>query len=183
MYNVFHPLDPVAYRLEPLFDPALQLVDAELVDHYSGMRTKYKLKQISTGIMKSVESINSILTTAANPRSWLPKVVFDGPAAISLSLLRKQEVTGASTAGDSVDSAIDLTATHEESISSSHTYAAGAVIAGTADKPLGYTRLNGGLRIDYMLQETLFESSNEYLGALTSHSSYFFNKDVIMYVS
>ena len=50
------------------------------------------------------------------------------------------------------------------------------------EAPLQLVRLNNGGRLDYTLQETVFEQTNEYLGALTSHSSYFTNKDVAMFI-
>lgn len=48
--------------------------------------------------------------------------------------------------------------------------ASSEVDAGETDLPLG--QLNGGRRIDYVLQEAPLEFFNEYIFALTSHVCY-----------
>jgi pimeloyl-ACP methyl ester carboxylesterase len=51
--NVFHPNDPVAYRLEPLINPLLRDAGPELVPYYltGGLATHTKLKQATTSII------------------------------------------------------------------------------------------------------------------------------------
>lgn len=44
--------------------------------------------------------------------------------------------------------------------------------ADDADQDVGLGKLNGGRRIDYVLQEAPLESFNEYLFALSSHVTY-----------
>lgn len=36
LYNVFHPFDPIAYRIEPLIDPSYKILPAAVVDHHAG---------------------------------------------------------------------------------------------------------------------------------------------------
>ncbi|GMH56920.1 hypothetical protein TrRE_jg5291, partial [Triparma retinervis] len=43
-------------------------------------------------------------------------------------------------------------------------------------------RLNGGERVDYVLQEKEIESTNEYLFALGAHSMYWGEKDLSLFI-
>src|SRR5207253_1762109 len=51
-FNIIHPLDPVAYRIEPLLDNRLSQTTPELIEHHAGMRTVYKLRQLHNDITK-----------------------------------------------------------------------------------------------------------------------------------
>ena len=42
----------------------------------------------------------------------------------------------------------------------------------TKERSLNFGRLNGGERLDYVLQEKPFEILNEYIFALSSHTCY-----------
>ena len=42
--------------------------------------------------------------------------------------------------------------------------------------------INGGARVDYVLQESEFEAANEYLAAMKAHNSYFGSADVAAFV-
>ena len=42
--------------------------------------------------------------------------------------------------------------------------------------------INGGARVDYVLQETELEAAQEYLAALKAHNSYFINADVAAFL-
>lgn len=45
VYNVFHPYDPVAYRLEPLLDPRNSEIEPEIIPHWKGgYRMQYQTK-------------------------------------------------------------------------------------------------------------------------------------------
>ena len=44
-------------------------------------------------------------------------------------------------------------------------------------------QLNGGKRIDYMLQESEIENANEYVAALAAHSSYWPEKDLALFIA
>lgn len=51
--NIYHPNDPVAYRLEPLINSLMKDTDAELVPYHltGGLATHTKLKQATSSIM------------------------------------------------------------------------------------------------------------------------------------
>ncbi|KAL3933723.1 MAG: hypothetical protein SGARI_003644 [Bacillariaceae sp.] len=44
-------------------------------------------------------------------------------------------------------------------------------------------RLNGGRRIDYMLQEKEIDRANEYVAALAAHSCYWLEKDLSLFIA
>ena len=96
-FNIFHPHDPVAYRIEPLLDPQLVEKSPALVSglssmlalpfplrspsplspqvqhHDGGLRTVYKLKSLATQFS---DTVNTVL----NPALWL-KSTATRPAA------------------------------------------------------------------------------------------------------
>ena len=38
VYNIFHPFDPVAYRLESLIDPSFEQLRPVLIPHHKGRK-------------------------------------------------------------------------------------------------------------------------------------------------
>lgn len=45
IFNIFHPLDPVAYRIEPLLDPRNSLIEPKIMTHWhGGFRFQYQTK-------------------------------------------------------------------------------------------------------------------------------------------
>ncbi len=67
-YNLFHPHDPVAYRIEPLLDPILHSKGPIIVVHHKGgLRPHYMIKNIATQI---TETVNIVF----NPSNWLTKL-------------------------------------------------------------------------------------------------------------
>jgi hypothetical protein len=44
-------------------------------------------------------------------------------------------------------------------------------------------QLNGGRRIDYMLQEKEIDRANEYVAALAAHSCYWLEKDLSLFIA
>lgn len=60
-YNVFHPFDPCAYRLEPLMDADSKYIDPVLIPHWKfGLRfhyqTKFWLKSLVNSTEKAIDS-------------------------------------------------------------------------------------------------------------------------------
>eukprot|EP00435_Cladocopium_sp_Y103_P064248 s233_g25.t4 len=56
MFNVFHPDDPIAYRIEPLLNPAYASMNPRVVPHKGGLRWNHKISSwFSTSASKSPE--------------------------------------------------------------------------------------------------------------------------------
>lgn len=69
MYNIFHPHDPVAYRIEPLFDTAV-VKEPYLIEHHAGMRLQYQLKKMKVDFQQGIDA----MINAANPATWMNKL-------------------------------------------------------------------------------------------------------------
>ncbi|XP_045489099.1 uncharacterized protein LOC110995995 isoform X2 [Pieris rapae] len=156
-FNIFHPYDPIAYRIEPMINPELRQIKPYLIPHHKGRKRMHlELKETMARVgadikQKLVESIKStwfsMWKTAPPPTDQLEKVVEEEMEKEEMNDECKEDVTQ------------DKEATPEM---------------------LG--RLNSGRRIDYVLQEAPFEMINEYLFAMTSHVCYWESADTILLI-
>lgn len=165
MFNIFHPFDPVAYRLEPLVNPAACNHKPVLMPHHKGRkRLHLELRESLTRVgadikQKIIESLKS---------TW--NSINEFARAHTTSQALEQEVD------KEVDDVISqLTIAEDEraetgSIASSH------------DEEINMGQLNEGRRIDYVLQEKPIESFNDYLFALASHGCYWESEDTVLLV-
>ena len=161
MYNVFHPHDPVAYRLEPLFDPDLSQKEPFLIDHITGMTLHNRVKKFGAEVAQGIDTI-------MNPGSWFSsssKALAESDTdGVFASWFRSPDSAGVAKAAPSLGSAGKKPPVHAWS---------------SLDEDLEGVPVNKGKRIDYVLQETTLEVANQYMSALFAHSSYFDNKDFL----
>jgi hypothetical protein len=147
VFNIFHPYDPVSYRIEPLIDPRNADIEPKIMTHWNGgFRFQYQTKRLWEKLVDQTlhaqESVFSRLESGI----------------VALGLL---------------DSAYD----DEEEDGDEETAASQAsfrVVTG---------QLNGGRRIDYMLQEKEIDRANEYVAALAAHSCYWLEKDLSLFIA
>ncbi|XP_047542731.1 uncharacterized protein LOC125075156 isoform X1 [Vanessa atalanta] len=154
-FNIFHPYDPIAYRIEPMINPELRDVKPFLIPHHKGrkrmhLELKDTMARVGADIkQKLIESIkntwSSMWKTQPPPDQHLEKVVEEEMEKEELNAESKDE-------------------TNQENIA-------------TADM-LG--KLNDGRRVDYVLQEAPFEMINEYLFAMRSHVCYWESEDTML---
>ncbi|XP_046976012.1 uncharacterized protein LOC124542123 [Vanessa cardui] len=154
-FNIFHPYDPIAYRIEPMINPELRDVKPFLIPHHKGrkrmhLELKDTMARVGADIkQKLIESIrntwSSMWKTQPPPDQHLEKVVEEEMEKEELNAESKED-------------------TNQENIV-------------TADM-LG--ELNGGRRVDYVLQEAPFEMINEYLFAMRSHVCYWESEDTML---
>jgi len=66
VFNIFHPNDPIAYRLEPLINPLMKDSEPELVPYYvtGGLATHTKLKQATSSLMNIFAGPDNLRGTA-----------------------------------------------------------------------------------------------------------------------
>jgi hypothetical protein len=170
-FNIFHPYDPVAYRIEALVNPEMTKVPPVLIPHHKGrkrmhLELKETLQQVSTDIKtKFMSSVKNVTETmcALNP---LSKSINQKHIEKEVDqVLNKQlsEEKAASTSSNSVESPL------QESPENN-------------DKKLNMGQLNQYRRFDYCLQETPIEFFNEYLFALASHVCYWNSADTILFI-
>ncbi|KAM9392472.1 triacylglycerol hydrolase DDHD2 isoform 2-T2 [Pholidichthys leucotaenia] len=189
-YNIYHPYDPVAYRIEPMIVSEVDL-EPMLIPHHKGRKRMHlELKDSLTrmGLDLKNNVLGSLRTAwqsfARLPAAALPPVE-DEETPVEGNLetqadtasakkkekratfwskilewpmtLYKYHVPGANEEADS--SALPEEPEHSE------------IKVGT---------LNGGRRIDYVLQEKPIESFNEYLFAIQSHLCYWESEDTAL---
>eukprot|EP00536_Pseudo-nitzschia_multiseries_P013716 jgi/Psemu1/298521/fgenesh1_pm.603_\ len=143
VFNIFHPYDPVSYRIEPLLHPRNAEIEPCIMTHWNGgFRFQYQTKRL-----------------------W--KKLVDQTLRAEENMIHSLE-SGIQALG-LVDSTFSKNSPREDDNDSSHVLFTGS--------------LNGGRRIDYMLQEKEIESANEYVAALAAHSSYWLEKDLSLFIA
>nr|CAH7767761.1 unnamed protein product [Callosobruchus chinensis] len=154
-FNIFHPYDPIAYRIESLINTGLGKLKPVLIPHHKG-RKRMHLELIETMTtvgadlkQKVIDSLKSTWDTFSH------YTMFHKPDQASLED-QVQKV---------IDQQIEVKGMEEKTQEQD-------------DVPHG--RLNSGRRIDYVLQEAPFEFINEYIFALTSHVCYWESEDTIL---
>uniref|UniRef100_A0A8C4RK16 DDHD domain containing 2 n=1 Tax=Erpetoichthys calabaricus TaxID=27687 RepID=A0A8C4RK16_ERPCA len=158
-FNIYHPFDPVAYRIEPMIVPDTEF-EPMLIPHHKGrkrmhLELKESLTRMSTDLKNNV--LGSLRT------AWQSFTRIPVPALPAVAN------------GDTLPEA----ATQESE-----------VVKEEPCQPLKETEeiniktglLNGGRRIDYVLQEKPIESFNEYLFALQSHLCYWESEDTALLI-
>ncbi|KAG8441170.1 hypothetical protein GDO86_006783 [Hymenochirus boettgeri] len=157
-FNIYHPFDPVAYRMEPMvfreeeFEPIL-------IPHHKGrkrmhLELKEGLTRMGTDLLGSLRTAWQTFTQP--PLASLPQPTEEAAAVPDSDLPMEVEVlivkNVANFAPTNQITPIDPDRGEPKEIS--------------------VGMLNGGQRFDYVLQEKPIESFNEYLFALQSHVCY-----------
>ncbi|XP_026718831.1 phospholipase DDHD2 [Athene cunicularia] len=159
-FNIFHPYDPVAYRIEPLIVPDLEFEPMLLPHHKGRKRMHLELKEGLTRM--SVDLKNNLLGSLrvawqSFTRAPLPAVEAAGPDA------EPEAEAGPEKPPDTKPEETPPAGKEEAAL-------------------INVGRLNGGRRIDYVLQEKPIESFNEYLFALQGHLCYWESEDTVLLV-
>lgn len=148
IYNVFHPSDPVAYRLEPLL-LTQELVETNmpppqyLTKKGQKVRLHVQAKLVGDGIVKSFQEKRS------NMKEFFASITEQAAAALK-------------TIGD------------DDQNSKRH------CSANLKQGPLKFALGGKSSRIDYCIQPGVIE--NEYIAAVSAHSCYFINPDVLDFI-
>ncbi|XP_055323400.1 uncharacterized protein LOC129578613 isoform X2 [Sitodiplosis mosellana] len=169
-FNIFHPYDPVAYRIEALVNTELQSMRPVLVPHHKG-RKRMHLELRETVARVGADIKQKILQTL---KSTIDTVY-------SYTTLHKGGPNDTKAITQEVNKVIDEQLTLDDLETSANTSSASSEIdTGETDLALG--KFNGGRRIDYVLQEAPLEIINEYLFALTSHVCYWGSEDATLFI-
>ena len=75
MYNIFHPHDPIAYRVEPLIDPRMASIPPVLMPHHKGRKRFHR--EIQETVSKFTADIkqkfwDGLKTTISAVQSYTP---------------------------------------------------------------------------------------------------------------
>ncbi|XP_064164295.1 phospholipase DDHD2-like [Anguilla rostrata] len=181
-YNIYHPFDPVAYRIEPMIGAPDVETEAVLIPHHKGRKRMHR--ELKEGLTRMSSDLMGSLRTAWQSFSQLPI------PAMPL-------VAGGGNAGDSNDSEqagtedVQWLPTSPANFWKSPlewpravqlNYFSGEQGVKPEEQGVQTGMLNGGRRVDYVLQETPIESFNEYLFALQSHLCYWDSEDTVLLV-
>ncbi|CAL8284360.1 unnamed protein product, partial [Arctogadus glacialis] len=165
-FNIYHPLDPVAYRIEPMILPDLDLKPVLIPHHKGRKRLHLELKESLTrmgsdlkqGLMSSLKNAWQTLNDFA--RAHTSSAQLQAELAMVASRIKEEEEKQQVQEEDKMTEAVEPLREEEPQVK------------------MG--RLNGGNRIDYVLQEKPIESFNEYLFALQSHLCYWESEDTAL---
>lgn len=154
-YNIFHPYDPVAYRIEALVNPELSSLPPVLIAHHKGrkrMHLEFKetISKVSADIKKKVMDV--FKNTMDTVYSLTPFGKGYNHEAIESEVDKVLES----------QLAMDTGVTSKSEINNQD--------SGETNVAVGI--INRRKRVDYMLQEAPLEFFNEYIFALTSHVGY-----------
>ncbi|VDP77522.1 unnamed protein product [Echinostoma caproni] len=165
-FNIFHPFDPVAYRMETLLDPVFQ-PRAVLMPHHKGgkrlhLRLKDNLARVGSDLKsKLFQSVHSTWRTLQD-----------------FALSHRFRPSPNEGHGDDPDeshrlfSQLDIPATENEDAGSC-----------SSEGEMNFnSQLNQGRRIDYVLQEAPLESFSDYIFALGSHAAYWESEDTALFL-
>uniref|UniRef100_A0A3B4B3Z5 DDHD domain containing 2 n=1 Tax=Periophthalmus magnuspinnatus TaxID=409849 RepID=A0A3B4B3Z5_9GOBI len=144
-YNIYHPYDPVAYRIEPMIVSDVDL-EPMLIPHHKGRKRMHlELKDSLTRMGMDIK--NNVLGSL--------RTAWQSFARLPVAALPPVE------AGES---SFPVSTEQPEQLQ------------------IKMGMLNGGRRIDYVLQEKPIESFNEYLFAIQSHLCYWESEDTALLV-
>uniref|UniRef100_A0A8V5H524 Uncharacterized protein n=1 Tax=Melopsittacus undulatus TaxID=13146 RepID=A0A8V5H524_MELUD len=146
--------DPVAYRIEPMIVPDVEFEPMLLPHHKGRKRMHLELKEGLTRM--SVDLKNNLLGSL--------RVAWQSFTRAPLPALEAPAAEGEAEAEANTKAEEPPPAVKEEA------------------SPINVGRLNGGNRIDYVLQEKPIESFNEYLFALQGHLCYWESEDTVLLV-
>ncbi|XP_059517867.1 SEC23-interacting protein isoform X2 [Myotis daubentonii] len=163
-FNIYHPLDPVAYRLEPMIVPDLDL-KAVLIPHHKGR------KRLHLELKESLSRMGSDLKQgfiSSLKSAWQTLNEFARAHTSSTQLQEELEKVANQIKEEEEKQVVEEKVVESPDFSKEEDY-------------LGKVgMLNGGRRIDYVLQEKPIESFNEYLFALQSHLCYWESEDTAL---
>ncbi|EPQ01550.1 Phospholipase DDHD2, partial [Myotis brandtii] len=161
-FNIYHPFDPVAYRIEPMVVPGVEF-EPMLIPHHKGRKRMHL--ELREGLTRmSMDLKNNLLGSLR--MAWKSFTRTPDPVLQTSETTEETEAEPVSSSEKPSDVNTEETseAVKEEVL------------------PINVGMLNGGQRIDYVLQEKPIESFNEYLFALQSHLCYWESEDTVLLV-
>ncbi|XP_078090040.1 phospholipase DDHD1b isoform X2 [Mustelus asterias] len=198
LYNIFHPTDPVAYRLEPLILKHYSNI-APLQIHWYNTTVLTKYDDVRpTYIKPAKESVNpSMAPSASTSHTEVDNMPSPSTSPVmprrnygeSITSLGKASIMGAAHIGKGIGGILFARFTRSSSNAEEETVIEERRATETPHSPRVLSRNNSGLlygtvelehRLDFELREGLVES--RYWSAVTSHTSYWSSLDVALFL-
>ncbi|XP_065071105.1 phospholipase DDHD2-like [Rhopilema esculentum] len=164
-YNIFHPYDPVAYRIEPLVNPTIEAPPVLMPHHKGRKRFHLELRENLTRVGANlkqgfIEAVRSTWETINHfARSHRTEALDSAEDETETAVVKPLQNVNEETQVEHQEPEPQIEPTGPE---------------------LGCGKLNNGKRIDFVLQERPLESLNEYLFALSSHTCYWTSEDTVL---
>uniref|UniRef100_A0A8C2X4T3 SEC23 interacting protein n=1 Tax=Cyclopterus lumpus TaxID=8103 RepID=A0A8C2X4T3_CYCLU len=165
-FNIYHPLDPVAYRIEPMILPDMDFKPV-LVPHHKGRkRLHLELKESLTRMGSDLKHgfISSLRSAWQTLNDFARAHTSSAQLQAELAMVANQ------------------IAEQEKQAQEDHKIPESPEPPKEEEPQVKVGMLNGGNRIDYVLQEKPIESFNEYLFALQSHLCYWQSEDTALLI-
>lgn len=180
-FNIFHPFDPIAYRIEPLILPEIEVAPV-LMPHHLGRKRMHL--EIREGLAKVSADVKQLMITKLRT-TWSSLTDFakaHRPSTTTEEIIttmttQVNEELKENTEEDlkNLENKIDELAAAEATISDNG-------ITPQSELNIKVGMLNQGRRVDYVLQERPIESFNEYLFAFASHACYWESEDTMLLI-
>ncbi|XP_063807800.1 SEC23-interacting protein [Pseudophryne corroboree] len=165
-FNIYHPLDPVAYRLEPMIIPDLDLKPVLIPHHKGRKRLHLELKESLSRMGSDLK--HGFITSLRS--AWQTLNDFARAHTSSSQLQAELEKVADQIKEEEAKEQVEA-----EKLESTDSWR-------EEELAVKIGMLNGGRRIDYVLQEKPIESFNEYLFALQSHLCYWESEDTALLI-
>ncbi|XP_044316333.1 proline-rich protein 36 isoform X2 [Drosophila rhopaloa] len=184
-YNIFHPFDPVAYRIEALVNPDMNGIRPVLIPHHKGRKRMHlELKETMTRVGADIKQrfMDTFKTTldSVNFLATVTKVKKEAEESLEKETSQTSSHALQKQIEDQEESSVASSSGKLRNRSDSNSTTASDPEFIELDFPLG--KLNDSKRVDYVLQEAPLEFINEYIFALSSHVCYWGSEDTILFV-
>lgn len=210
MFNIFHPFDPVAYRIEPLVFNLEALKEQQphlggfngynwpfydkpvLIPHHTG-RKRFHLELKENITKMGTDLKNSIVNSMSKAMSSINNLIYGQQTHDSTAMLENLPKPESGANPGSGDSLVENSATNtainaatneilndQASLMSSSSLTTDNMKYLYEEKNFDFGMLNNNRRIDYVLQERPLEAFNDYLFAFQSHLCYWESEDVVL---
>jgi hypothetical protein len=171
VYNIFHPFDPIAYRIEPMIDSSFVDIKPVLIPHHKGrkrmhLELKESITRMGSDLKQKIYDSIKYTWNSINEFARAHK-----PVSTSDS---QQDIDSAVT--QMVEQEMRLNQQTDEELDNNMVYG----FDPSSNIRIGL--LNNGRRIDYVLQEKPIEIFNEYLFAMASHACYWESEDTALLI-
>lgn len=182
-FNIFHPYDPIAYRIEPLINSEFAKIKPVLMPHHKGrkrihLELKDSLQRVGSDIK---EKLISGLKGAFNSLYGFARAHFEEDSQIDdyneQDNAIKNKDNNSNSNSDNNERGESGTTGLSSLNENTNTSVNVMDIENNELLLLSFGKLNRGRRIDYVLQERPIEFVNEYAFVITSHFCYWYSED------
>ncbi|XP_053212669.1 phospholipase DDHD2-like [Panonychus citri] len=191
VFNIFHPFDPIAYRLEPLIDENFQQISPCQIPHHKGrkrMHLELKENLIKMGSDLKEKVYNSLkpvwdslyglkrvrnITASTEDQSSSPST--SSSSIVNETLVKENQ-------DERMDSQVNCENDPMETDDRENQNIDQTEMVDLSDQNHPCYKFNSSGRVDYVLQEAPIEFFNGYIFALATHTCYWQSEDTSLFV-